>query len=125
MNPYGLRLAMINNNAIGNECHRYSCMKTWDYVVKHKETSPMRKKFVEELLLELPKAKPQNVDGEEMLSFVEDIVRYPDDDDSEEGETNQGIVGIRDLFRGCIVKVWTGTNFSDRKYHKLNKIAVR
>ena len=75
--------------------------------------------------MELQKAKPENVDGEEILSFVEVIPRYLDDDDSEECETNQGIIGIRDLFRGHVVKVWSGTNFSDRKYHKLNKIAVR
>ena len=73
----------------------------------------------------MQKAKPENVDGEEILSFVKDILRSLDDDDSEECETNQGIIGIRDLFRGHVVKVWSGTNFSDRKYHKLNKIAVR
>ena len=100
-------------------------LKTWDHVVKYKATRQVRKKFVKELLLELQKAKPDNVDGEETLSFVEDILRCLDDDDSEECETNQGIIGIRDLFRGHVVKVWSGTHFSDRKHHKLNKISLR
>ena len=29
------------------------------------------------------------------------------------------------MFRGYILKAWTGANFNQEKYHKLNKIAVR
>ena len=80
---------------------------------------------MKELLLELQKTKPDKIDSEDMFSFLEDILRFFDDDDSEEHETNPGLIGIQDVFRGHTVKVWSGTNFSDRKHHKLNKTAVR
>ena len=84
-----------------------------------------KKEVCERIIFGVAKRKPDNIDSEEILSFVEDILRYFDDDDSEEYENNQELIGILDLFRGHAVKVWSGTNFSDRKYHKLNKIDVR
>ena len=56
---------------------------------------------------------------------MEDILRYLEEDESEEYETNQELLGIQNVFRGYITKVWTGANFSQDKYHKLNKIAMR
>lgn len=35
------------------------------------------------------------------------------------------MIGIRETFRGCIAKVWSGVNFSRKHYHGLNKILVR
>ena len=35
------------------------------------------------------------------------------------------MIGTRNLFRGYTAKVWTGTNFTEKKYRKLNRIAVR
>ena len=49
---------------------------------------------MKELLLESHGVKPDNIDSEETLSFVEDILRYFDDDDSKEYETNQGLISI-------------------------------
>ena len=62
------------------------------------------KEFVKELLVELQKAKPDDVDSEETLSFIEDILRYFDDEDSEKCESNQGLLGIRETFRGHAVQ---------------------
>ena len=76
---------------------------------------------MKELLLEMQKVKPDNIDSEEIFSFVEVILRNFDYDDSEDHETNQVLIGIRDLFRGYTVKAWSRTSFSDRKCHNLNK----
>ena len=40
-------------------------------------------------------------------------------------ETNQHLVGMRELFQGYVVKVWTGANFNQNKYNTLNKIVIK
>ena len=88
-------------------------------------TLDMRKKFVKDLIRELYKGWPDNVDSEEILLLIDDILRYLDDDDDDNYETNQGVIGIQELFRGYIVKVWFRTNFGGTKYHKINMITVQ
>ena len=88
-------------------------------------TLDMRKKFVKELLRELHEEWPDNVDSEEILSLIEDILRYFDDNDNNDCKTNQEVIGIQELFWGYAVKVWFRTNFGETKYYNLNKIAIR
>ena len=85
---------MMNKNNIRSECPWRSCAETWDHVIKYKATMKIRKTFVNELKSELQKAKLHNVDSEEILSFAKYILRYFDDDDSEEFETNQELIRI-------------------------------
>ena len=56
--------------------------------MKCKETIPLRRKFVEQLLRELNNEHPDNVEEDEILSFIEDILRYLEDNENEEYETN-------------------------------------
>ena len=56
-----------------------------------------------------------------LLSFAID----EEDEEGEECETNQHFAGMQELFRGCVVVVWEGTELNSVKYRKLNKIAVR
>ena len=37
---------------------------------------------------------------------------------------NQVLIGMRDLFQGCIVKVWKGVNFRKNDYEELNKVTI-
>ena len=76
-------------------------------------------------MLELVKEKPESVDVDEIIALVEDILRYFDDKEDEEYETNQYFIGMKNLFRGCVIKSWTGVNFSGNKYRKLNKIVAK
>ena len=85
----------------------------------------IRKKFVKEFLLELQKTKLDNIHSEETLSFVEEILRCFDDDNSTEHENNQGLNRIRYFFRGYVAKACSGTIFCDRKCNKLNKMSAR
>ena len=50
------------------------------------------------------------------------VLEYDKDEDY---ETNQYLLGIKELFQGYVVKVWIGVNISSDKYRKLNKIVVR
>ena len=60
------------------------------------------------------------------MSFVEDIaICLEDDEEEDEYETNQHLIGMKELFRGCVVKMWEGTNANCNKYKVLNKIVVR
>ena len=45
-------------------------------------------------------------------------------DELEDYKTNQVSIGMKELFRGFIIKVWKEVNFSSSKYHELNKILV-
>ena len=77
------------------------------------------------MLKELCDNWPENIDEEEILLFIEDILRYLEDDSDDEYKTNQEILGMKNIFRGYVVKVWKGTNFAQNKYRKLNRIVVR
>ena len=47
----------------------------------------------------------ENADEDEILSFVEDVLRYLEDDSDDEHETNEGIIGMKNMFKECVVKV--------------------
>ena len=57
--------------------------------------------------------------------MIEDVLRFLEKEEVEEYDTNQIIVGMRSLFRGCIVKVWKGSDFLLKKCYYLNKILVK
>ena len=40
-------------------------------------------------------------------------------------EINQEILGIRNVFRGTLIKIWTGNNFGTSDDRKHNKIIVK
>ena len=60
-----------------------------------------------------------------MLAFVEDMLKYIENDEEEDYETNQQCVGMQELFRGHVAIDWEGTNLNTNKFKKLNKIIVR
>ena len=40
-------------------------------------------------------------------------------------ETNQEVLGMRNVFRGITIKSWTENNFETSEDHKCNKIIVK
>ena len=52
------------------------------------------------------------------MSFIEDILRYVENEEKEEYKMNQQYLGIQNLFRGYIVTDWKRTNFKSVKYRK-------
>ena len=56
---------------------------------------------------------------------VEDILQYLENEEEEEYETNQYLIGMQELFRGYIVVVQDGTNLRSKKYSVLNKIVTK
>ena len=75
-NHYELRDAMINNKMIGEEYPRCSEVETWDHIIRCKETKHLRKIFIQDLLKEIIKNKPINIEVDEIFSIIEDILRY-------------------------------------------------
>ena len=59
-----------------------------------------------------------------MRSFISDIRKFLRQSE-EDYETNQGSIGMKYLFRGFIIKVQTGVNFSQTKYVDCNHIIVK
>ena len=53
--------------------------------------------------------------------MIEDIVVYFDDEKEEEYTSSQQYIGIRELFRGYIVKDQVGADFNYKKFSKLKK----
>ena len=121
-NYYGVRYALINDDMIEENCLRCNEIEMWKYVIKCTDTKKMRKEFVTELLKEIIENKDREVEIEEIFEMIKDILRYLDDKEEEEYKTNQVIIGMQQLFRGYVIKVWKGVNFNQEKYHSLNKI---
>jgi len=105
-NYYGLRHAMINNNMIEANCPRCNQVETWDHVVWCSDTVRLRREFITELLLELLAERNEEVSIDNIMAFGEDIVQYLEyEEDEEEYETSQWLIGMKELFRGYVVKV--------------------
>ena len=62
--------------------------------------------------------KTRKVDAEEILSFVEDTIRCLENEEIEEHEINQHLIGMKELFRGNVVKAWKGVDFSTKNKEK-------
>ena len=86
---YGFRDAMINDDMVEAICSRCERVETWYQVIKCKKTILMRKEFISELLIELIKCKHKDMNVEIILSFIENIMRYSENKEDEEHETNQ------------------------------------
>ena len=56
--------------------------------------------------------------------MLEDILVYFEGDQEEEFDTNQHMIGIKNLFKGYAVKAQKEANFSTAKYKTLNKKIV-
>jgi len=124
-NHYWLRHAMINNNLVEANCPRCNQVEMWDHVIKYCKTKVMRREFIRELVIELVKVKPSNVSIDLIMSFIEDILWYLENEEEEEYETNQSLIEMKELFRGYDVVVWKGTDLNSKKYRVLNKIVVK
>ena len=78
-----------------------------------------------EFTIELNKVKPSKIEIDEILDLIEVILRYFENEDEEEYKTNKAMIGIAELFKGYIVKVWKGINFGLDKYKILNQVVVK
>ena len=124
-NHYGQRDAIINENMVEEICPRCEMRETWEHVIQCSENKKGRPMFVKDLIETLMKSKPKEVAEDDIISFVEDIMKYVRNDDECDYQTNQQYVGMKELFRGFVVKVWFGVQLNDPKYHHLNKIIVK
>ena len=80
---------------------------------------------MEELIEDLLKNKPAEVESEETFDMGEDILVYLEKGDEDEHMTNQHVIGMSSLFRGFATNVWKGVNFASRNYRQLNEILMR
>ena len=124
-NHYGQRDAMINENMVEATCPRCEMIETWEHVVQCRENSRGRKAFAKDLVEKLMKKKPKEVKEEVVMSFVEDIMKYVRNEEEGEYKTNQQYVGMKELFRGYVVRNGEGADYNERKYSQLNKIVVK
>ena len=79
---------MINNNIAEATCPRHEKDEILDYVIKSEERNALRKEFIKDLVVELVKNKPDNVYVEQIMSFIEDILRYVENEEKEEYKMN-------------------------------------
>ena len=85
----------------------------------------MRISFMKELIIELNKVRLSKIEIDEIFNLIKVILRYFNDEDEEEHETNQVIIGMAKLFRRHIVKVQKDINFRLDKYKTLNLVVVK
>ena len=56
--------------------------------------------------------------------MIEDTIVSLEEEEEDECKTSQTHAGIREVFRGKVVKDWKGCNFYCTKHEVLNKILV-
>ena len=76
------------------------------------------------LIIELFHANKGRIEDEVILNLIEDIVVYFDNGEEDEYVSSQQYVGMRELFRGFIVKDWVEADFNCKQYSELNKIVI-
>ena len=77
-------------------------------MIKYHKTIELRKKFIELLLINLLKQKPNDIDANEIIVFSEDILQYLEDEIEEEYETNQQLVGMKEFSEDMLPKIGKG-----------------
>ena len=85
------------------------------------KTMHIRIEFIVKIYKELKAKQPEEISNEEVRMVVEDIRRFLRNN-GEEIESNQGMLGIKYLFRGISIRDWFGANFGTNKYMQLNHI---
>ena len=94
---------MINNNIAEATCPRHEKDEILDYVIKSEERNALRKEFIKDLVVELVKNKSDDVYMEQIILFMEDILRFAENKEEEGYEMNQQYLGISDLFQEYVI----------------------
>ena len=124
-NHYSQHDAMINDYIVEARCPRCEMIETWEHVLQCNENKKGRPAFVKDLMETLIKNKSKEVNEDKIMSFVEDIMKYAQNEQEGDYKSNQQYVGMQELFRRYIVIDWERTNFGNKKYKDLNKIIVK
>ena len=74
-------------------------------MAKCSETIEMRREFITELLIDLVQSNCEEVYINTIMAFGEDILRYLENEDNDEYETSQHLIGMKEVFQGYVVKV--------------------
>ena len=69
-------------------------MEMWEHIVKCRETKYLRKDFVKDLIKEMIKEAPKNTSIKKIFKIIDNILRYLENDESDDYKTNQGIIGL-------------------------------
>ena len=72
----------------------------------------------------MKKIQLEEVLNKELRAMINDIRRFLKQEEKEM-EINQMVIGMKYLFRGFVIKKWSGTDFSfSMKYIELNKVVI-
>ena len=108
-----------------NECPRCLQKESQEHVIQYSETRHMRVKFILEVYKELKSIQTKEISNNELRAMIKDIRQFMKNEEEEDFETNQSFIGMKQLFRGIIIRAWFGTNFEMNKYVEYNKIIVQ
>ena len=78
-----------------------------------------------EILIELVKAKNEDVNVNATIASGEDIARCLEHKEDKEHKTSQGIIKINEFFREHTAKNWIDADINKDVHRTLNKIIVR
>ena len=116
----GKRDAMINEDMKNQECPRQNETESWDYAVKRKNVRHARVECVKDLTISLIEKQMQK----KLCRFSEGASRCLENEENEECEANQCLIGMKDFFRGHVVEAWKGVDFSSTKRREANKVVA-
>ena len=115
---------MINKGTTSKECPRYEEDEMSEYIILYKDNRVKRVEFIYNLERKLPKIANKVIDLEEVVMMINNIRSYLIQWQID-FETNQHFLGMKYLFWGYIIKIWTSIDFSTNKYRECNKELIR
>lgn len=71
------------------------------------------------------KEKDEWVSSDEIFDMLEDFMLHLENGDPDDYETTQQCMGMKELFRGFIIKDWKGANYHCDKCKILNKMLIK
>ena len=95
---------MINKQQINSKCPQCSKNESWEHIVQCEETRHFKKDFVKNLLIEMLKERPREVDCMDVFDIIEDMLKHLSKDEEGDFEMSQEFIGFQNMFRGIAIK---------------------
>ena len=105
-NHHGIRNAMINRNLVSSKCPRCNNVEDWEHVITCPAIDQLQKEYLKEIKEKGDKIIHTHEDKELFKLILNDVTQYLAMNTEWNYVTTQHIIGMKNMFKGWIVKGW-------------------
>jgi len=125
-NHHGVRNAMINKNLCSNRCPRCENVEDWEHVITCPAIDHLQCEYIKEIKEKGNKIIHSDDDKQLFKLIIEDVTQYLARNESWTYNTTQHIIGMKNMFKGWIVKGWDNPEKEQSpEMIKVNKMLVK